>query len=291
MNPYTYQKVTSLDAAVMARGAADCFVLAGGTDLIAQMKAGHRRPSTIIDVKTIPEMTAVSAAPDGSLEIGAAVSATSLAGDDRIRARHPALHDAVQLIGSRQIQNRATLGGNVCNAAPSADAVPPLIVDTATARILGPGGMRTMPLEDLFAGPGRTHLAPSEILVSLVLPSPAARSASAYLRFTPRREMDIAIVGAAARLTLGPDHRIVEARIALASVAPTPIRAPSAEAKLAGHPITAGIIADAATAAQSDAAPISDTRASADYRRELIAVLVRRALFRCAARIGVDVPQ
>lgn len=287
MNPYTFEQTTSLADAIAARSDPGGFLLAGGTDLIAQMKAGQRTPTRIIDVKRIPEMVNVGAAPDGGLEIGAAVSCTTLAGNAHIEAHHAALHDSVQLIGSLQIQNRATLGGNICNAAPSADAVPALIVDGAVARVAGPDGARTLALEDLFAGPGRTHLESGELLVGLTLPQPAARSASAYLRFTPRREMDIAVVGAAARIDVDDGGTITAARVALASVAPTPVRAPSAEQALIGKAATADTFAAAATAAQSDATPISDTRGSAAYRTELIAVLTRRALEQCAARLGL----
>lgn len=289
MNPYTFERSTSLAEAVAARSDPGGYLLAGGTDLIAQMKAGQRAPTKIVDVKQIPEMVHVGATSDGGLEIGAAVSCTTLAGNAHIREHHTGLHDSVQLIGSLQIQNRATLGGNICNAAPSADAVPALIADGAVARITGPDGERTLALEELFAGPGKTHLGPGELLVSITLPKPAMRSASAYLRFTPRREMDIAVVGAAACIALDERGTIAAARVALASVAPTPVRAPSAEQALIGQPATAATFAAAATAAQSDATPISDTRGSADYRRDLIAVLVRRTLVQCAARLGLEV--
>lgn len=288
MNPYIFEKSTSLADAITACSDPGGYLLAGGTDLIAQMKAGQRTPTKIVDVKKVPELTHVGATADDGLEIGAAVSCTVLAGNAHIQAHHAALHDSVQLIGSLQIQNRATLGGNICNAAPSADAVPALIADGAVARITGPDGERTLALEELFAGPGKTHLKPGELLVSITLPKPAARSASAYLRFTPRREMDIAVVGAAARIDLNDDGTISAARVALASVAPTPVRAPSAERALIGQPATVDTFAAAATAAQSDATPISDTRGSADYRRDLIAVLVRRALEQCASRLGVE---
>ena len=290
MIPYTYEKAGSLAEAIAAFSRRGAFLLAGGTDLIAQMKAGHRTPEAVIDLKSIPELTAITEGADGSLEIGAAISASRLARHQAIRSDRAGLHDAVGMIGSLQIQNRATLGGNICNAAPSADAVPPLIADGAVAWIVGPDGGRTLPLEELFAGPGRTTLTDGELLVSLTLPATAERSASAYLRFTPRREMDIAVVGAAARIDVAPNNTITAARISLASVAPTPIRAPSAELALAGAPVSAASFGAAATAAQSDASPIGDTRASADYRRHLVAVLTRRALETCAARLNLEVP-
>jgi xanthine dehydrogenase FAD-binding subunit len=290
MNPYTYRKATSIADAISALGQSGTFLLAGGTDLIAQMKSGYRVPAAVVDVKRIPELMAVDVTPNGDLEIGAAVSATKLAGHAHLRQHHAALYDAVQLIGSLQVQNRASLGGNICNAAPSADAVPALIADSATARIAGPEGMRGVLLEEFFIGPGKTVLDAGEFLVSIMLPKQPERSASAYLRFTPRREMDIAIVGAAARIDVDDKGTITAARVSLASVAPTPVRAPNAEACLNGESVSAKTFAVAAIAAQSDATPISDTRASADYRRDLIAVLVRRALECCAKRLNLEVP-
>lgn len=288
MNQYTYEKAATLGDAVAACRKPETFVLAGGTDLIAQMKSGHRKPANVVDVKAVPELAQVHVREDGGLEIGAAVCATRLARNETVRQRHAGLHDSVQLIGSLQIQNRASIGGNICNAAPSADAVPALIVDQAQARIAGPNGERHIALEDVFAGPGRTTLGDGELLVSIWLPQPDEGSASAYLRFTPRREMDIAVVGAAARISVDNDGKMTSARVSLASVAPTPIRAPSAEKTLIGAPLSVETFTAAAQAAQGDAAPISDTRASADYRTHLIGVLVRRALEQCAVRLSLE---
>ena len=289
MKPFSYHKATSIEDAIAQRAATGARVLAGGTDLIAQMKAGQRAPEHIIDVKSVPELAGVSLSASGDLVIGAAVSARQLAGQDVIRARYQGLHDALGMIGSLQIQNRASLGGNICNAAPSADAVPPLLCDEAEAEIVGGGGKRRrVPLIEVFAGPGRTTLGDDELLAQIILPEPNRRSAGAYVRFTPRREMDIAIVGAAARLFLEHGGRIAKARVALASVAPTPVRARAAEACLEGRAISDDLFAAAARAAQGDASPISDTRGSAEYRKDLIAVLVERALKRAADRIRRD---
>ena len=174
-------------------------------------------------------MMEISLLPDGSVSIGAAATATAVARNAAIAVGYPAVADSAQLIGGVQVQNRASLGGNICNAAPSADGVPALICHGAQALIAGPEGTREMPVEAMFAGPGRTTLAPGELMVAIRLPPVAPRTAGAYLRFTPRREMDIAIAGAAAWLRLGADGKIAEGRVALASVAPTPIRAPTAE--------------------------------------------------------------
>jgi CO/xanthine dehydrogenase FAD-binding subunit len=187
------------------------------------------------------------------------------------------------------VQNRASLGGNICNAAPSADGVPALIAYGARALIAGPVGKREIPVEAMFAGPGRTTLAADELLVAILLPPGAPRTAGAYLRFTPRREMDIAVAGAAAWIRLREDGAIAEARVALASVAPTPIRAPAAERKLAGERPSGTLFEEAGRLAAGDARPISDTRGSADYRRTLVAVLAARALGDCVRQLGVEV--
>ncbi len=290
MTPYIYQRATSIADALSGLGTKGASLLAGGTDLIAQMKSGQRTPAHIVDVKAVPELTSISRHKGGGLRIGAALSATAIAQHDAVAAGCGALHDSVQLIGSLQIQNRATLGGNVCNAAPSADAVPALIVAGGEGVIAGPSGERSIAIEKLFDGPGRTTLGSDEMLVGIDLPAPEPGSASAYLRFTPRREMDIAIVGAAVQISVDKDQTITHARVSLASVAPTPVRAPSAERVLIGQRISATLFAAAGDTAQGDATPISDTRASADYRTHLIAVLVRRTLAVCVTRLGLELP-
>jgi CO/xanthine dehydrogenase FAD-binding subunit len=281
MQPFSYQSPTSISEAASLLAQAGAKALAGGTDLIPQLREGRRQAGHVVDLKLIPELTATGVLDDGALAIGAAVTATAVARHEVVRSRYPALAQAAGMIGSLQVQNRATLGGNVCNAAPSADAVPPLMVLEAVAIIAGADGERRVPLESLFAGPGRTSLATDELLVAIELAKPRSRSASHYMRFTPRREMDIAVVGVAASITCDAQGVISTARVALASVAPTPIRSASAEALLAGQMLDADIVAAAANAAVDDARPISDTRGSADYRRELVSVLTRRVLARC----------
>ena len=186
------------------------------------------------------------------------------------------------------MQNRASLGGNICNAAPSADAVPALICHQASVRVAGPGEEREEPLEVFIRGPGKTSLRHGELLVSITLPPTPPRSAAKYLRFTPRREMDIAIAGAGAWIRLGADGKIAEARIVLASVGPKPIRATSAEQKLLGQQPASTLFEAAGKLAAADAQPISDTRGSADYRRTLVAVLTARALADCRAALHVE---
>jgi carbon-monoxide dehydrogenase medium subunit len=268
---------------------ANAKALAGGTDLIPQMREGRRRADRIVDLKHIAELTAISGLTRGGVSIGAAASASAVARHPGVAADYPAIADAARLIGSVQVQNRASLGGNVCNAAPSADAVPALLCHDAVAHIAGLDGRRKVPLGSLFQGPGRTTLALGELLVALELPPPPPRSAAAYLRFTPRREMDIAIAGAAAWVRLDGDGTIAEARIALASVAPTPLRSPSAEARLEGARPACALFEEAGRLAATDARPISDTRGSAEYRRALVAVLTARALARCCNSLGIKV--
>ena len=261
--------------------------LAGGTDLIAQMKMGQPRPAVVLDVKRIPELLRLEYSPAEGMHIGAAVSCTDVAGHEAVGAHYPAIREAALLVGSYQIQNRATIGGNVTNAAPSADTVPPLLVYGATALIAGRQGQRSVPLEAFFTGPGRTILEPGELLVEVVVPPPPPRSASSYLRFIPRNEMDIAVAGVASMVALGAQGNTIElACIALAAVAPTPVRASAAEAVLAGREASEENVKAAAEAAVEAASPISDVRGSAAYRRELVKVLTRRTLRQCLERLA-----
>ena len=289
MQDFVYERPETIAEAIVAMRATDARALAGGTDLVPQLREGRRRAARIVDVKHVPEMTAITVLPDGSVSIGAAASATAISRYAAIAAGYPAVAESAQLIGGVQVQNRASLGGNICNAAPSADGVPALICHGAQALIAGPEGTREMPVEAIFAGPGRTTLARGELLLTIRLP-PADRSAAgAYRRFTPRREMDIAVVGAGAWLRLGADGTIAEVRVALASVAPTPIRAPTTEKKLVGERPSGELFEEAGRLAAQDARPISDTRGSAGYRATLVAVLVARTLADCGRRLGLEV--
>ena len=284
MRGFQFVAPRSLADALAVMSSADGQVkpLAGGTDLIAQMKEGRPRPAVVMDVKRVPEMLRLEYSPADGLRIGAAVSCADVAGHTELAERYPAIRDAALLIGSYQIQNRATVGGNVSNAAPSADTVPPLLVCDAAAVLTGPRGQREVPLGAFFTGPGQSVLGPDELLVELRVPTPPEHSSSSYLRFIPRNEMDIAVVGVACMVVLSAgDSTIAEARIALAAVAPTPVRANAAEAVLVGKRPTDALLAEVAEAAVQAASPISDVRGSAEYRRELVKVLTRRALRRC----------
>ncbi len=212
-------------------------VLAGGTDLIVQMKGGRVHPSRIVDVKKIPELNRLEWSEDEGLHIGAAVPLSRVAAYPPVVERFNILAQACSLVGSIQIRNRGTVGGNICNAAPSADTPLPLLCLGARVLLARPEETRIVPLEDFFQGPGQTALARNELLVEIEVPTPPTSSAGCYLRHTPREEMDIAVVGVASFLTLPPQGKLChEARIALGAVAPTPIRARQAELLLAGKP-------------------------------------------------------
>jgi xanthine dehydrogenase FAD-binding subunit len=289
LKDFAYECPATIEEAVAAVQADGARALAGGTDLIPQLREGRRQAARIVDLKRIPALTAISASPQGGVVLGAAANATLVARHAAVAAGYPAVAQSARLIGGLQVQNRASLGGNICNASPSADGVPALICHQARARIVGPGGCREEPVETLFRGPGRTTLAPGEILVSIVLPPAPPRSAAAYLRFTPRREMDIAVAGACAWIRLDENGVITAARMVLASVGPTPIRAAAAEQRLRGERPTRALLREAGRLAAGDAQAISDTRASADYRRALVAVLTSRALADCCAALDVEI--
>ena len=267
----------------LAQGGPESKVLAGGTDLLPQMKNGVLKPARVIDLSGIARLRAIESGNGQGLRVGSAVTARTLELDRAVRERYLSLAESGALVGSVQVRNLATLGGNICNAAPSADMAPPLLALDAEAVIIGPKGERRVPIVAFFTGVRRTVLAPDEILVELVVPSPGAHSGGNYLRHTPRRELDIAVVGVASQLTLA-SGRCTKARIALAAVAPVPVRATAAEQALEGQAVTPDLIKRAADLAVDAARPISDQRGSADFRRHLVRVLTRRTLTTALAR-------
>jgi CO/xanthine dehydrogenase FAD-binding subunit len=279
MKPFDYVAPASLDEAGAAlAGRTDARVLAGGTDLLVQLKNGrHENTSLVVDVKRIPELMAITMEA-GGLRIGAATPCIRIANHPDVRAHFPSLVELASLIGGTAIQGRASLGGNLCNASPSADSIPLLIALSAVARVAGNAGIREVPVEDFCVAPGKNVLGTGEFLVDLFLPKPASGFKAHYLRFIPRNEMDIAVAGVGVSATIGADGTVTSARLALAAVAPTPLFVREAGAALIGHTPSTERIEQAAAIAQAAARPISDMRAPADYRRHLCGVLSRRAL-------------
>jgi carbon-monoxide dehydrogenase medium subunit len=251
--------------------------LAGGTDLLVQLRSGETETELVVDVKRIPELNEMRCDAVHGLTLGAAVPCCRIYEDRAVSQAYAALAEVASLIGGVQIQSRASIGGNLCNATPSADAVPVLIAYRATCRIVGPAGTREIDAERFCTGPGSTVLQPGELLVSLHLPPVELHSGACYLRFTPRNEMDIAVAGAAAAVTV-EDGVFRAARIALAAVAPVPLLVREAGDHLAGKPVSPDSIRSAAEIARAAAQPITDLRGTAEYRRQLCAVLTRRAL-------------
>jgi len=254
---------------------------------MVQMKDGYIQPPIIVDAKNVPELNRLEWDEGKTIHIGATVPLSKIIAFPPVMERLGILHQACSLIGSVQIRNRGTMGGNVCNAAPSADTLPPLLCLGARAVVAKLGGTRSVPLENLFLGPGQTALASNELLVEIEIPVPPNLSMGCYLRHTPREEMDIGIVGVASFLVLAPQgNRCQEARIALGAVAPTPIRVPRAEALLSGKTLNEEITNEAAELAAEAACPISDLRGSEEYRREIVKVLARRTLKRASETLG-----
>lgn len=281
MRSFTYQALTSIDEAIalLADKGTMARPLAGGTDLLVQLRHGLVETDLLVDIKRIPELNCISFDPAKGLTVGAAVSCATLCEHPDVQRMYPGLIDAVSIIGGAAIQGRATLGGNLCNAAPSADSIPAMIVLGGTCTIGGPTDIRTVPVEAFCTGPGETVLNRGEILISIHLPTPVPNSGAYYVRFTPRREMDIAVAGAGAWIRLSDDHaKITNARVALAAVFPTPLLAKAANAALIGKPPTEEAFAEAAKLAQRAARPITDVRGTEPQRRHLVGVLVKRAL-------------
>jgi len=255
----------------------DVKLIAGGTDLLPLMKNGLVAPRRVVDLSAVPELKALERRGDGALRVGAGVAARTLELAAMVKSDFAALSESAGVVGSLQIRNLATLGGNLANAAPSADMAPPLLALDAECVIAGPRGQRRVPAANFFVGVHRTQIAPDELLVEIIVPAPGHGSGGTYVRHTPRRELDIAVVGVASQLTIR-DGQCIKARIALGAVAPVPLRATAAEARLEGEAITPTLIEEAAQLAVEASSPISDQRGSAEFRRHLVRVLTRRTL-------------
>lgn len=287
MTDIRYMAPRTLDEAVGAFTAAEgaARILAGGTDLLVQMQAGMVHPGLIVDIKKIPEVTSVEETAGGGFVVGAAVSGAALAEHPRFGTVWPGVLEALNLIGSTQIQGRASAGGNLCNGSPAGDSVPALIAAGATVTVQGPNGQRQMPVEAVPAGPGRTNLALGEILVSFTLPPRPPGSSDAYLRMIPRTEMDIAVVGCGVSLTL-EDGVCTAARVGLGAVAPTVLLVESAAKALIGTRLDAAAVDAAAEACRAACNPIDDKRGTIDYRTKVAGVLLKRTAGIAADRAG-----
>ncbi len=257
-------------------------VFAGATDLIPQIRAGRPQPSVMVDLKRIDRLTSVSHR-DGGWAIGAATPTAALTANPEFATMFPGLSEASGLIGSDQIQNRSSWGGNVANASPAADSVPALVANDAQVVIASAGGTRTAAVDEIITGPGQTSLGDGEFIIEFTLADMAAGTSDAYLRIIPRTEMDIAVVGAGVRLTMdGPT--VAAAKIVLGAVAPTAIRVGEAEAALVGNTLDEATLAEAAEAASAACNPINDKRGTIEYRRQVAGVLTKRCLLIAADR-------
>jgi carbon-monoxide dehydrogenase medium subunit len=275
---------------ILDRHGEQASVLAGGTDLIVQMKQGMVHPACIVDVKKIPELNVLDWKPEDGLHIGAAVPIRRLLALPVVWEKYNILAQACSGIGSMQLRNRATIGGNICNAAPSADSAPPLLCLRAKAVMFSSKGVRGIPLEDFFLAPGETARINRELLVEIVIPTPESLSSGCYLKHGTREKMDIAVAGVASFLSLSAQDRKLKAvRIALGAVAPRPMRAPQTEAILTKNLLNRQNIEAAAEQAANEAEPISDLRGSAEYRREIVKVLTRRTLNKACESLGVTI--
>ena len=278
MTSLRFEAPETVDDAVrlLAGADGDARPLAGGTDLLVQLHMDFVRPGLIVDLKRIPALMEVTADGD-AIRVGAAVSGATLGRNEAVKAAWPGVVEALELIGSTQIQGRASLGGNLCNGSPAADSVPALIAAGASCEIAGPGGSRSLPVEDVVTGPGQLALAPGEIVVSFVLPKPPLRSGDAYLRFIPRTEMDIAVVGAGVALTLDEAGVCTHARLGLGAVAPRPLLVEAGAGALIGTTVDDDALAALSAAASAACNPIDDKRGTIEYRVKVAGVLARRA--------------
>ena len=287
MSNFDYAAPTSLaQATALLEGAhGTARVLAGGTDLIVQLREHLRDADLVVNIKKIPELMELSYSSQLGLRLGASVPCYRIYEHAEISVAYPALADAVRIVGGWQIQSRASVGGNLCNSSPAADTIPALIALGAQCVIAGPKGLREVRAESFCTAPGRNVLQKGEILATIVVAPPVPFSGSAYERFIPRNEMDIAVAGAASWVTLSADGTTIEqARIGLAAVAPTPLFAAEASQWLSGKPATEKTFERAGELARKVASPISDMRGTAEFRLHLVGVLTRRTLEKAVER-------
>ena len=287
MSSLSYTAPTSVNEAVgiLAGAQGLAKILSGGTDLLVQLRSGRTKPDIIVDTKKIPGIMGIREV-DGGFVIGAATPCSVIGEHAGLSAAYPGVVEASGLIGSTQVQGRCTLAGNLCNASPAADSVPAMIAARATAIVVGPNGQRAVPVEQIVTGPGRTSLAKGEFILEFHLPKPAPHSSDAYLRFIPRTEMDIAVVGVGVSLTVDAAGVITDARIALGAVAPTQVLVPDGAAAIIGSKLDDAALAKLDAAARAVCNPISDKRGTIDFRIKIAGVLARRAAAIAYKRAG-----
>ncbi len=279
----------TIESAVEVLSSATCrtHVLAGGTDLLVQMRSGMLNPDLVVDIKRIPGLDTIAVDDDG-FHIGAAVPGAVLGDNAELKAAWPGVVEAVELIGSTQIQGRATLVGNLCNASPAADSVPALITANAAICVAGPGGQREVPAHSFILGPGTNCLGTGEFVTGVRLPPAKPRSSDAYLRLIPRSEMDIAVVGAAVRIEIDTDGVCLDAHVALGAVAPRAITVEAGNRALIGSRLDTEALDALAAAASQACDPIDDKRGTIRYRRKVAGVLARRAAVIACNRAGMN---
>ncbi len=280
-----YEAPDSIEGAVNLLANADvpAHILAGGTDLIIQTNGSSDAERLFVDVKKIAGMTDANLT-DSGLELGPSMSCAAFTERDDIKAVYPGLVEAAYLIGSTQVQGRASVGGNLCNSSPAADTIPALIANGAQCVIAGPGGERTVPVEEFVTGVGRNCMEKGELLKQITIARPAANTSDAYLRFIPRTEMDIAVAGAGVSVTLDDSGTCTAARVGIGAVAPTALLVPDAAAALVGSTLDDAALQAAADAASAASSPITDRRGTVEYRRQVVGVLVKRAATIAAER-------
>jgi len=285
MKKFELFEPTSLEeaAGLLARWDGKCMILAGGTDLLVQLKRREITPEILVALRCIPDLSYIRK-EDDSLKLGAFTSHRVIEKSPLVRSFFLALADAVDHFGSIQLRNIATIGGNICNAAPSADTIPPLLVHDAKLKIYGLKEERILLLEDFFAGPGKTKLRTGEILAEIILPIPSLQTSSVYIKLTRRSCMELPLLGVAARVSFDPQGTILEGRIALSCAGPTCFRAKAAEALLPGKTIEEQFLKEIGMEALAESRPRDSFRCSAQYRREMIPILVARAVRQCYER-------
>ena len=286
MSETQYLAAKTIDEAVKAHSEAkgSARFLAGGTDLLVQIKSGIKKPNMVIDIKKIVELNSIKEVSDNEFKIGAAVSGANLNRNKKFANLWPGVLEAFRLIGSEQIQGRASLGGNLCNGSPAGDSVPALVAANCTVTIAGPKGSRDIPIENFHKGPGKTVLENGEILVSINFPKRAANSSDAYLRMTPRTEMDIAVVGCGVNITM-ENGICTHARVSLGAVAPTPLLIKEASEIMVGTDINSEIIQQVSKLCMEACNPINDKRGTIDYRTKVAGVLFKRSVLIAIDRI------